>query len=264
MTAGYSATRQLLWRASGIIGLIAAASWAATRCEVKLDGLDGAAARVWEILQGFMPPDWAAADEILPEAGKTLLLAAAATLIGFVLSVPIGLAGARNVAPAWMRLPVRFLLGLERATPEVLILLFFVVAFGLGAFAGIVTLGLASVAMLGKLMADAIEEADPAIWESVQATGASHWQAIRYGIIPEVFPALVSSTMFRFDYNMRGTVVLGAVGAGGLGQEIVMSISRLRYQRATLAALASLALIIAAEQISSYVRRRWIGGGAGR
>jgi phosphonate transport system permease protein len=260
--AGYSASRQLMWRCAGFAMLTALALWSAQRCEVKLDGLLDGAMRVGEILTGFFPPDWSAWRELLPEAGSTVLLAATATLVGFLLSVPIGLAGASNISPTWLRLPVRLLLGLERATPEVIILLFFVVAFGLGAFAGIVTLGLSSVAMLGKLVADAVEETDPGIWESVEATGGSRWQVIRYGIIPQVIPSLVSQTLFRFDYNMRNTVVLGAVGAGGLGQDILMSIARLRYERATLAALFSLALILAAEQLSSRARRRWLGDAA--
>lgn len=259
MTTTYSAQRQLLQRAAGLTVLAALVVWAAGRCEINLTGLPQSAWRVGGILQGFIPPEWSAWNELLPEAGKTVLLAASATLLAFFFSVPIGLAGARNVAPAWLRLPVRFLLGLERATPEVLILLFFVVAFGLGPFAGIVTLGLASVAMLGKLMADAMEEADATVAEAVQATGASRWQVIRYGILPEVWPALVASTLFRFDYNMRSTIVLGAVGAGGLGQEILVSISRLRFPRATLAALLSLVIILAAEQISNRVRQHWLG-----
>lgn len=262
MTTTYSAPKQLMRRAAGVALLLTLVVWAAGRCEIELTGLTQSAWRVGGILQGFLPPDWSAWEELLPEAGKTVLLAAAATLLAFFFSVPIGLAGARNVAPAWLRLPVRFLLGLERATPEVLILLFFVVAFGLGAFAGIITLALASVAMLGKLMADAIEEADATIAESVEATGAARWQVIRYGILPEVIPALVASTMFRFDYNMRSTIVLGAVGAGGLGQEILISISRLRFPRATMAVLFSLVIIIASEQLSIQVRRRWLGAAA--
>lgn len=258
MTA-YSARRQLTWRLGALSLLASAAVWAAWVCQIRLDGIAASVPVIVSVVSGFVP-DWSAANEILPEAAATLLLAAAATLIGFLLALPLGLAAARNVAPPWLRHPVRLLLGIERATPEVLILLFFVVAFGLGAFAGIVTLGTASVAMLGKLLGDRIEEMDPAVLESVRATGATPWQTIRYAIIPEILPALVANTLFRFDYNMRGTVILGAAGAGGLGHEILMSISRLRYERAALAALFSLVLILAAEQISMRARGRWTGG----
>lgn len=257
----YSAVRRLAWRA-GAFGIVAmTAVWAASVCQVRFDGVAAAAPRVLGILSDFVP-DWPAADEILPEAATTVLLAGAATLLGLLLSLPVGLAAAANVAPPWLRAPARILLGVERATPEVILLLFFVVAFGLGAPAGILTLALASVAMLGKLMADRIEEVDAGVVESVAATGATHWQAIRYGILPQILPALVSNALFRFDYNIRGSVILGAAGAGGLGQEILMSVSRLRYERAALAALCSLLLIFAAEQVSTRVRRRWLGEAA--
>lgn len=255
MTA-YSARRQLAHRLAVLMVLASAGSWAAWFCQVRFEGIAGSIPAILSVLSGFVP-DWSAADEILPEAVTTLLLAAAATLLGLILSLPLGLAAASNVAPFWLRHPTRLLLAVERATPEVLLLLFFVVAFGLGAFAGIVTLGMASVAMLGKLLADRIEEVDGGVIESVKATGAAPWQTIRYAIIPEVLPALVANTLFRFDYNMRSTVILGAAGAGGLGHEILMSVSRLRYERAALAALFSLALILAAEQISMRARSRW-------
>ncbi len=209
-------------------------------------------------LTNLFPPLWSAGDEIVTAALETIVLAAAATLLGALLCVPVALAASRNLAPGWLRLPVRVLLGVERALPEILTLLFFVVAFGLGLLAGILALAFASVGMLAKLLADSIEEIDPRVREGLDATGATLWQTIRYAILPQIFPALIASVLFRFDVNMRSSVILGAVGAGGIGKEIFRSMGMLQYNRATLAVMASLLLVLAAERVSDALRKRWL------
>jgi len=153
---------------------------------------------------------------------------------------------------------------MERALPEVISLLFLVVAFGLGPFAGILALALGSTGMLGKLLADAIEEVDPRIQESVEAAGATHWQMIRYALVPELLPSILGNTLFRFDVNVRSSVVLGAVGAGGVGQEIHRSMGMLQYDRATLAVLCSLVLIFGSERLSDFLRGRLLRQGVSR
>jgi phosphonate transport system permease protein len=145
--------------------------------------------------------------------------------------------------------------------PEILQLLFFVVAFGLGPFSGMCALAFSSIGMLGKLVGDAIEDADDKVLESLKATGASFWQVIRYGLLPQVLPSLAANALFRFDVNVRSSVVLGAIGAGGIGAEIARSMGMLQYNRATMAVLGSLILIYAAETVSGQLRRRLLEDG---
>jgi phosphonate transport system permease protein len=261
MTA-YSASRRLLRRAA--IGAIVITLFiaAALRCEIRPEILRQGLGQGPQFIASFFPPMWSAAGEMVQPVLTTIVLATAATLIGLLLAFPIGLAAASNVAPAWLRLPVRLLLGVERAVPETIIILFFVVAFGLGPLAGVCSLALSSIGMLGKLLGDAIEEVDSAIVESVRAAGATFTQTIRYGLLPQVLPALAAHTLFRFDVNVRNSVVLGAIGAGGIGEEIAHSMGMIQYERATIAVLGSLLVIYSAETLSGLLRRRLLGDAA--
>lgn len=259
MTAQYSASRRLCWRLLGW-GVFAFVFYCCARiCDLRWDVLSQGVGKAPEFLDGFFPPMWSAGGEILEAVALTLLLASVATLLGLFFAFPVGLAAAANVAPPWLRLPVRVFLGLERSLPDILALLFFIVAFGLGPFAGILALSIQSVGMLGKLMGDAIEEIDAAVLDGVQAVGASRWQIVRYGVLPQVLPALAANTLFRFDVNVRSSVLLGAVGAGGVGAEIYRSMGMLRYDRATLAVLGSLVLIYSAEMLSGRLRQLLAG-----
>lgn len=259
MTTRYSARRQFGRRMAMLAALALLTALAAWKCEITPELFTKGFGRFGEFSSEFFPPMWEAWREIVDAVGLTLVLAAAATLLGFLFCFPVALAGAHNIAPPWLREPVRMLIRMERALPEILALLFFVRAFGIGPFAGVIALAGSSIGSLGKLLADAIEEADPLVLESVTATGATRWQMIRYAVIPEVFPALASNTIFRFDQNVRSTVVLGAVGAGGVGAEIFRSMGMLLYSRATLAVLGSLLLIFASERLSTWLRARLFG-----
>jgi phosphonate transport system permease protein len=119
-----------------------------------------------------------------------------------------GLAGAGNIASPWVRNLSRFLLTIERALPEIIILLLLVSALGLGPFAGVVALSLGCIGMLGRLFADAIEEINPRILESIESVGANKLQLILFGVIPEVLPSLIANIIFRFEVNIRLSVLL--------------------------------------------------------
>ena len=115
--------------------------------------------------------------------------------------------------------------------------------------------------MLGKLFADAIEELDAKVLESVATVGATQSQIIRFAVLPEVMPALLSNSIFRFEVNLRASVLLGAVGAGGIGFELQKAMALLEYERAMMAVLVTLLLVFGAERVSDYLRRRVLDGG---
>jgi phosphonate transport system permease protein len=258
----YSSARRFVFRFAVSVAFLAIFYQCAVLCDLRAEVLWQGVGKAPDFLGGFFPPMWSATREIVDAVVLTLLLASIATIFGLLLAFPVGLAAAKNVAPVWLRLPVRILMGVERALPDILALLFFIVAFGLGPFAGILALSVQSVGMLGKLMGDAIEEIDLAVMDGVQAVGASRWQVLRYGVLPQVLPALAANTLFRFDVNVRSSVLLGAVGAGGVGAEIFRSMGMLRYDRATLAVLGSLVLIYSAEMLSGKLRQRLMGESA--
>ena len=202
----------------------------------------------------FFPPEWSALPEMLRPAAVTVVMSLVATPMGSLLAVFFGLAGARNIAPAWLRLPARSFIAIERGILEVVSALILVSAFGLGPAAGVMGLAIGSIGMLGKLMADAIEEIDQRTLDAVAAVGATRWQVVRHAVLPEVLPSLVSNSIFRFEWNIRAAMVLGAVGAGGIGYELQFSISQLEYSRATVAALVSVLIVILSERVSDRVR----------
>ena len=138
-------------------------------------------------------------------------------------------------------------------------MLILVRAFGLGPLPGIVALVFGSIGMLGKLVADAIEEIDQSIIDNVAITGASWWQTVRYAVIPVVMPNIIANTIFRFEINMRQAGLLGAVGAGGLGWELAYALNLLEYERVTMTFLVLLLLVTTAELVSDQLRRR-LGG----
>lgn len=235
--------------------------WAAWQCQVSWPALRDGFGEGAKVVGFFFPPDWSTLGEMIGPAGTTVLLAAVATPLGVLLSLVFGLAGARNIAPAWLRTPARVVIGVERALPEIILLLLLVAALGIGPFPGVIALAIGSIGMLGKLLADAVEEIDARVLESVESVGATRWQVIRHAVLPEVMPALLSNSIFRFEVNIRASVLLGAVGAGGIGYELNKAMGMLEYERVSVAILVTLALVFGAERVSDQLRRRVLDGG---
>jgi phosphonate transport system permease protein len=204
----------------------------------------------------MFPPDWSAFPEMIQPAVETLVLAFLGTLFGTLLSLVFGLAGAANIAHPWIRNTSRFLIAAERSLPEIIILLILIAALGLGPFAAVIALMMGCVGMLGKLFADAIEEIDRTSLESIEAVGANKLQVIIFGVIPRIIPTIIANGIFRFEINIRLSVVLGAVGAGGIGYELYHSFALLEYQRALTALIVVLSLVFITERISEYLRKK--------
>jgi phosphonate transport system permease protein len=212
-------------------------------------------------LAQLLRPDFSVFPDLVKPALDSVFIALVGTFVGTIFSIFFALMAASNIAPPWLRQTVRILLGMERALPEIVILLFLVAAVGLGAFAGVVALAIGSVGMLGKLIADAIEELDPVSIESIQAIGANRVQVIVFGVIQPIIPSIISLSLFRFEYSIRLSVVLGAVGAGGIGLELYRSFVILDYGRAASALIVTLVLVFLSEQVSGRLRKKIKGEG---
>jgi phosphonate transport system permease protein len=210
----------------------------------------------------MMTPEWDAFADMLQPALDSVLIALVGTLLGTVLAIFFAFAAASNIAPRWLRNGIRFLLGLERALPEIVILLFLVAAFGMGSFAGVLSLTIGCIGMLGKLIADAIEELDPVSLESIEAIGATKIQLLVFGVIQQIMPSVISFALFRFELSIRLSVVLGAVGAGGIGLELYRAFFLLDYGRATTALVVILAMVFITERLSEFLRKKIKAEGA--
>jgi phosphonate transport system permease protein len=240
--------------------LLAAILIAAWRSEVNLGDLAKASSRTAGLVALFFPPDWESFPRMIGPAFITVLVAAVATPIGTLCALAVGVASARNMSPPWLRLITRSLIALERGIPEIMLVLILVAAFGIGPFTGIVGLTIGSIGMLGKLVGDAIEEIDTATVESVACVGATRGQLIRYAVLPQVMPSLLTNSMFRFEVNIRASVLLGAIGSGGIGYELMMSMNQLEYHKTTVAVIVSLLLVFLAERLSDVIRSRMLEG----
>ena len=205
-------------------------------------------------LSGFLIPDFTSRwTDILQGMTESLTMTVTATVAGIALSVPFGLGAARNLAPTWLYVFCRAVIACARAFQEIIIAIFFVAMFGFGPFAGFLTLSLSTIGFLAKLLADDIEEANPAQIEAVRATGASWWQLVAWA---QVMARLVGLSLYRFDINFRESAVVGIVGAGGVGATLNTALDRYEFDSAAAILILIIGVVMACEYVSGFIRRR--------
>lgn len=238
----------------------------------------GAAANVARFARGSLPPrltpDFLAL--LWQPALETIQISVAGTAIAVLLGLPLGLVATaslswtgilnarRGRAARWVTgfVPyalARALLSAFRAIPEYVWALVFVRAVGLGAFPGVLAIGVAYAGMLGKVYSETLESVDPRPLESLQAAGASRAGVVLYGLLPQAAPGLVSYTLYRWECAIRASAVLGFVGAGGLGQQIELSMRMFQFDE-VLTLLGALFLLVAVVDLVSARLRAWIVG----
>jgi phosphonate transport system permease protein len=199
----------------GVLLAVLAASWRGA--DMRPGDLLRDAGNMAEYGLSFFPPNFGEWRLYLNEMLVTLQIALWGTALAVVFAIPFGLLSSANVAPWWIRQPVRRLMDAARAINEMVFAMLFVVAVGLGPFAGVLALFVHTTGILAKLFSEAVEAIDPQPVEGIRATGASALDEIVFGIIPQVLPLWVSYTLYRFESNVRSATVVGMVGAGGIG-----------------------------------------------
>lgn len=204
------------------------------------------------------PPDFSRAGSWLVPLLDTVAMSVAGTVIAIALSFPLGLAAARNTTPH----PVvyhlaRTILNGLRAVPELIMGIVFVAAVGFGALPGVLALGLHSVGMVGKFYAEAIEHVNPAPVEAARAVGARPVQVITHGFLPQVLPQLADVSIYRWEYNFRASTVLGLVGAGGIGFQLMAALRVLEYRQVFAIMLVILATVTIVDSLSGWLRSRF-------
>jgi phosphonate transport system permease protein len=170
-----------------------------------------------EYASSFFPPDFSDWRMYLGEMLVTAQIALWGTVLAVVCAVPLGLLSSSNLTPAWVHQPVRRVMDAARAINEMVFAMLFIVAVGLGPFAGVLALWVHTTGSLAKLFSEAVEAIDPQPVEGIRATGATALEEICYGVLPQVLPLWISYSLYRFEANVRSASVVGMVGAGGIG-----------------------------------------------
>ena len=214
------------------------------------------AGNIGVFLRGYLHPSFAHLGEYAWQCVVTICIALWGTLLAVTISVPLGLLGARNLAPhRAVYFVARRLMDVLRAVNEFVFALMFVTAVGLGPFAGMLALGLHTGGVLGKLLSETIESLDPGQVEGVGAVGAGRLHVIAYGVVPQILPNFLSYILLRFESDIRSASVIGMVGGGGIGFYLWDTIRAFHDSEAATVILLIVLMVMAVDIVSSRVRR---------
>jgi phosphonate transport system permease protein len=192
--------------------------------------------------------------------GETVLISYVGTLAGAILAFGLNFLAAENTSPApWLRFTVRRLMEFCRTVPDIVFALIFVIAFGLGPMAGVIAIMIHSVGALGKLYSEIVENIDMKPVEGVRSTGASWISCIRFAVVPQVAAGFASYTLLRFEINVRGASVMGFVGAGGIGQELVVAVRKFFYSDVSAILLMIIVTVFLIDIGTGWARGRLFG-----
>ncbi|MBD3884632.1 phosphonate ABC transporter, permease protein PhnE [Phormidium tenue FACHB-886] len=211
-----------------------------------------------EYISRYFPPDFTDWRLYLQDTIETIAMGLWGTILAAIVAVPLAILASENLCPSGLVFPVRRVLDAMRAINEVVFALIFVVAVGLGPFAGVLALFVHTAGTLGKLFSEAIEAIDPGPVEGIRATGASKLQEIVFGVIPQVLPLWTSFTLYRFEANVRSASVLGIVGAGGIGVSLYQSFRSFKYPKVCAILIFLIVSVSIIDTLSSKLRQRLI------
>lgn len=245
--------------ATGLVFII----WSFASAGFSLDKMLTAPPRFADFLDRAFPPN-VERDTLVRLSGKmieTLQIAFAGAILGVLLSIPVALLAARGIiAGPVVNQIVRTSLGFVRAVPDIAWALVFVVAVGLGPFAGLLAIMIDTIGFCGRFFADDMEAADKGPAETLTATGARKIDVVTCATIPEATPAFISTSLFALEKAVRSSTILGLVGAGGIGIELKVGFDLFDYPTAMTVILMIAFVVIAIEQLSGWARGKIIGG----
>lgn len=233
------------------------------------DRLLQGATRFGDVLAFMFPPhiwtSWAEWKEILKGLGETVAMAFMGTLLGAVIAFPLAFLGAKNILPlSWLRLGVRRGFDALRAIEQLILALIFIRAFGLGPLAGILAIAVSEIGTFSKLFSEAIENTSQKPAEGVRASGGGNLQTIRFAVLPQALPVILSIILYNFESNTRTGTILGIVGAGGIGFLLADRIQAYRWPEAWTIIFLIIFVVYLIDGFSGFLRRKIIGGESGR
>lgn len=247
-----------------VITLVIAAFfiWGVSGLDISLERLRTAPGDAWDIVRQMWPPDFPTVIErgVVGKVFESVYVAWVGTLIGAAISLPLAFLASNNISPAFIRIPIQQLFNLIRAVPELIIAMVLLSVVPLGPWAGTLALGLNSIGTLGKLSSEEIENANRGPVEAVEACGGRWVSSVRWGLLPQVMPVIISYWLFRFEINVRASAVLGLIGAGGVGSELVSQLNFRNFPQVGAVLILTVAMVIFIDVVSGSVRRRIITG----
>ncbi|OQW85892.1 MAG: phosphonate ABC transporter, permease protein PhnE [Rhodoferax ferrireducens] len=246
----------------GVLALLCILGLTAPVVEVDFIRLISSGGKMFNFAaQMFVTPDWAYVPQLLAKMLETIEMTVLGTAIAIAISLPLGILAARNATPHVVVYRItRDLLSLMRALPELVWALVFVSAVGLGPLPGVMALAFVTVGFMGKFFAESIEVVDHKAVEGVRAHGAGWLQVRLFAMLPQALPDFVGTVMYILDHNLRAAAILGLVGAGGIGYDLVMSMRLFQYERLLLIALSIYLVVTALDRASDALRSRIIHG----
>ncbi len=250
-----------LWRLlqQGFWGLLAVAVLVASirTAEVSPEEFWKGLPRLGDWLVRLWPPDFTELPSFLEATWETLAIAIVGTGVAIGVAVPLAVLVARNITPLpWLATPLRGFSNLLRGIDTAIFALFFVSIVGLGPFAGVLGVAFHTTGSMAKLYAEILETIPPEPIEAIEATGTDRIRTFTFAVLPEALPGLIGITLYLWEFNVRSSVILGIVGAGGIGYELLVSLKLLDFPRLTTILLLILAMVSAIDAISAYLRKR--------
>ncbi|MCF6411132.1 phosphonate ABC transporter, permease protein PhnE [Pseudalkalibacillus salsuginis] len=216
-------------------------------------------ANVWNMIVQLFPPNWSYAGVVVDKLLETIKMALIATTIAGILCIPFSLLAASNIAQnKFLYNFIKMFLNIMRTIPELILAVVFVGLFGIGVFGGILALIIFSLGILAKLISETIEAIDMNPLEAIRASGGNTLQVIWYAVVPQVLPQFVSFTLYVFEINVRASVVLGFVGAGGIGLILQQQLNFLSYQNVSTIIVITFIVVVIIDYISNKLRGRLV------
>ena len=241
----------------GVMALVAVyLVWAFASLDVDWGRVARGLPRAGDMFARMMPPDFSRWELLVKGVLESVQMALAASFFGMIVAIPLGVCAAVNLVPKPIYLVARFIVVLSRTFHEIIWAIFFVKILGFGALAGVLTLTVASVSFISKMLAEDIENMPPGQLEAVRATGAGFAKLMIYCISPQALPRYLGVSIYRLDANIRHSTVVGIVGAGGIGQVLSASFKRYDYDFSLAILLTIIALVFLGEIFSNWVRSR--------
>lgn len=245
----------------GLIGwgaVLGVLVWSWRGSEIRPLELFSEAGNMVSFASDFWPPDFSDWRVYFSEMVVTIQIAVWGTFLAVIFAVPLGVLSSDNLVPWWVYQPVRRIMDAARAINEMVFAMLFVVAVGLGPFAGVLALFVHTTGVLAKLFSEAVEAIDKQPVEGIRATGALGIEEIIFGVIPQVLPLWISYSLYRFESNIRSATVVGMVGAGGIGVILWEMIRGFYFARTCAVMLIIIAVVVGFDLLSQCIRKRFI------